>query len=198
MNTTNITEQSILMSNPLINDIIIAIAIFLLGLIIGRIVGKFVQRLLKDFKVDGTVQKTTGLKTSLERVLGSVISYAIYFIFFIIALNYVGITSIILNVLSIAVIVILAISLILTIKDSVPNMIAYNTITKHKHVQIGDRIRLDSVEGVIENISLFETIIKTDLGDRIHIPNSIFLKEKFVRKARKKERICKRCSKSKR
>ncbi len=186
MNTTNLAEQSLLMSNPLVNNIIIAIAIFLLGLIIGRIVGKLVEKIFKDFKVDGAVKKTTGLKTSLEQITGTIISYAIYFIFLIIALKYVGITSLLLNVLSICIILILAISLVLTIKDNVPNIIAYNTLKKRKSIIVGDCITIDAVDGIVENISLFEVVVETKKGDVIHIPNSVFLKEKFVRKARKK------------
>lgn len=187
MNATNMSSQSILLSNPLVNNIIIAIAIFLLGLIIGRILGKLVEKILKDFRVDGTVRKTTGLKTSLERIAGSIISYGIYFIFFIIALNYVGITSLLLNILSIAIILILAISLILTIRDNIPNIIAYNALRKNKGLKIGDYITIKAVKGTVENMSLFEVVIKTDKEDRIHIPNSLFLQEQFTCKARKKK-----------
>ena len=49
-------------------------------------------------------------------------------IFLVIALNYIGVTSLILNILSIAVIIIVVISVILSIKDNIPNIIAYRAI----------------------------------------------------------------------
>ena len=56
--------------------------------------------------------------------LAILFSYFIYFIAIIMALNQVGLTSAILNMLSGAVILLILISMILAIKDFVPNMVA--------------------------------------------------------------------------
>jgi small-conductance mechanosensitive channel len=180
----NITSQSLLTSNQTINNIVIAIIIVLLGLLIGKVLGKVIERLLKEFRIDKTVKEKTGFNSSLQKIISNIVSYAIYFVFLIIALNQVGITSLLLNVLSIVVILILAISTILSIKDSVPNMIAHKRIKET--MKKGDKITLgNSVEGKIDEITLFETKLTTKSGDEIYIPNSLFLKETHVKKAKK-------------
>lgn len=182
----NITKEGILNSNPFFNNLLIAIVWILLGLILGKILGKIVERILRDFQVDQAVQSQTGIKNNLHRVVGGIVSFAIYLVFFIIALNQVGITHLLLNVISIAVVIVLVISTILSIKDAVPNIIAYRQIVKT--IKVGDHIKINSVDGEIIETTVFETKIKAKSGDEIHVPNRLFLKEAHIRRARKDAR----------
>lgn len=187
MNATNISSQSLVFSNPIINNILIAIIIFFLGLIIGRIAGRLVTRIIKQFEIDSTVKKRTGVKTSFSNAGGNIVSFIIYFVFLIIALNYVGITSLLLNIISIILIIVLAISAFMGVKESVPNMVGARKI--RKTVSVGDKIKIGTVEGHIEAITALETRILTKKGDLIHIPNSLFLKEKYTsRKSKRKNK----------
>lgn len=187
MNNSTIASQ-LTTFNPIINDLVIAVVIFVFGLILGRILGKIVEKILKDFSLDPTIKKTTGLSWSFEKIIGGIVTYSIYFVFLIIALNYIGITSLLLNILSIAIITILTISTILTVKDSIPNLIAHRKLVRHDGVKKGDKIVINKVEGTIEEITLFEVRVSTKHGDVIFIPNALFLEEPYTRGARKRKK----------
>ena len=182
----NITGNGLFGPDSLVNIIIVAVVIFLVGLILGRVLGKLVERILREFRVDKTVKDKIGVNTSMQKLASGIVSYSIYFVFLIIALNYVGITSLLLNVISIIVIALLAISLLLSVKDSIPNMLAFRRI--NRSVKIGDKIKINNVEGVVEDMTLFETKLVTKGGDEIHIPNSLFTKETHIKRANRKKR----------
>lgn len=184
----NLTSQSLLVSNQLINKIVIAILIFFVGLIIGRIVGKLIEKLIRNFSIDKTLQQKTGMKINLYKFLGNTVSFGIYIIFLIIGLNYIGITHLILNILAILVIFILAVTVFLSLKDSIPNIVAYSAMTKYKSIRIGDKIKFDTVEGKVKEMNFLETVLETDKGDRIHIPNRVFTREAHVQKQMKKHK----------
>jgi small-conductance mechanosensitive channel len=188
MNTSigNFSTQSLLQSSEVINAIVVAIIIFVVGLILGRVAGKFIERLLREFQVDKTVKNKIGVSTSVQRMVGGIVSFSIYFVFAIIALNYVGITSLLLNVLSIVVILVLFISAILSLKDALPNILAYTQI--RKNVKEGDVIAVKTVEGTVQKINLLATVITTKQGDEILIPNVLFLKETHIKRAKKKSK----------
>ncbi len=185
MNTSlgNLSAQTFLQTNPIINKLIVAIIIFFVGLIIGKVLGKLAEQILREFRVDKTVKDKIGVRTSLQKLVGNIISYSIYFVFFIIALNYVGITVLLLNILSIVVILVLFISAILGIKDAVPNMMAYRHV--QKNIKEGDSIVIKSVAGIVQEITIFSTTVQTKVGDEIIIPNSLFLKETNIKRAKK-------------
>ncbi len=185
-NISNSTMQNISNSGLLINKLVIAIAIFLLGLIVGRIVGKLLGKFLKEFKVDSLVKKHSNIKFSVEKFVIGFVSLLFYILFFIIALNYLGITSFILNILSFIIVVVIFLAIIFSIKDSLPNIFAYRTITKH--LSVGNRIEFPNVKGKIIDITLLETIVETSSDDLIYIPNRLFLREIFIKKVRKKSK----------
>lgn len=185
INITNTTTDALMASHTLVNEIVIAIAIFLIGLIIGRIIGKLVGRFIKGVGLDDFAKKHSKIKFSFEKLSSGFISFIIYIIFLIIALNYIGITSLILNVLSSVIIIIIAIIVVLSIRDSVPNIIAFRKIIRNSSVKIGDTVEFDNVKGVVKEINAFETQIENKDKDMIHVPNSMFVTHIFKRKKRK-------------
>jgi len=187
-NITNTTKNALMASHTIVNNIVIAIAIFLIGLIIGRIIGKLVGRFIKSIGLDDFAKKHSKIKFSFEKLSGGFVSFVIDLIFLIIALNYVGVTSLILNVLSFVIIIIISIAIILSIRDSVPNIIAFRKITKNNSVKVGDTVEFDNVKGVVKQINAFETQIENKNEDIIHVPNSMFVTHIFKRKKRKVSR----------
>ncbi|MEA3399192.1 MAG: mechanosensitive ion channel [Patescibacteria group bacterium] len=186
--TINITNQSLLNQNPLITNIVLAMIIFFIGLIVGRILSRLIERIFKNFGVDNTVRQTTGLKMSFQKFLSNLVSYASYIIFFIIALNQVGITHLLLNIVIIVIVLVILTTIIFSLKDKIPNMIAYRTLRKQKALKIGDEIMFKTAKGKILEINVYETIIQTDKKDLLHIPNILFIKESFVQKKINKHR----------
>lgn len=187
----NTTSQSLVIVNDIVTTIVVGIIIFLVGLILARIASKLTQKILRDFSLDGTVKKKIGIKTSFERFISSSVFFIVMMIFLIISLNYMGVTSLVINILSIALILVVLISLLLAIKENVPNIIAYRAIRQREMVVEGDTISINGADGVIDEISWFQTkILKGD--DVLYIPNSLFITKEFTRKKRSKKSIAKK------
>ena len=159
----------------------VALVILLIGLILGRVLGRFLKKFLHEIELDKLAKKA-GVKFSLESVLSQILTYIIYFFTVIWALNELGLTTTILNMVSAAALVLIIISFLIAIKDFLPNMIAGFFIYQKGIIKVGDKIKIDKLEGKVSKISLVETEITTKKGDTIFVPNSSITKREFVRK----------------
>jgi len=166
-------------STFLFGKLIVAVVILLIGFIFGRLVSKIIYRVLNEIELDKTLKKV-GINFALEKAISSIFSYIIYVISIILALNELGLTTTILNIISVAAIIFIILSVLIAIKDFIPNLISGFIILKNKTVKEGDLIVIDNIEGKVKNISLIETEIKTKKGDIIHIPNAALTKKEFI------------------
>ena len=106
------------------SQIVLAVIILLIGFTIGKIFGKFLQKVLHEASLDRTLERTLHVRTFAEEILGMLITYFVYFVAVVMAINQLGLTKTILFILSAAIIVLLTISAILAIKDLMPNIFA--------------------------------------------------------------------------
>lgn len=163
------------------SKMLVAALILLIGIIIGRLVGKLVEKILSELEINRILKKATNIDMALEKVVSKFISYFIYFITVIMALNQLNITTTILQMLSAAVILILIISIVLAVKDFIPNAFAGFYIYRNKFLREGESIRVKGMEGKIIHINLVETKIETKEGDIVYIPNSALTKTEVVK-----------------
>jgi small conductance mechanosensitive channel len=178
----NVSQTMNLMNNlfsKFFIKFIIAIIILLIGFIIGRIVEKILQRILHEIELNKNLKKT-GIELSLEEIISSFVKYFIYFIAVIWALTEIGLTTTVLNMISAVVLLLILISLILAIKDFLPNALAGFLIYQKGMFRKGDKISVKNIEGTVEKISLIETKIKTKKGDTIYVPNSLITKKEVL------------------
>lgn len=163
-----------------LNRVVIAAVVLLLGFIFGKVIGRIVHKLLREVELDKFF-RSAGLKISVEEILSTFVSYMIYFFSVVMALDQLGLNTLVFNTLAIGVMAIIAASVLLAIKDTIPNIFAGLVIhTKHL-LRKGDRIRLGNFKGKISEVNLIETKIETRTGDVVFIPNSAVLKERIVR-----------------
>jgi len=160
---------------------IVSIIILLIGLIVGRILGKIIHKVLHEIELNNILKKATGLKLSLEEIISSFISYFIYFIFIIIALEKLGLGAIVLNIVAGGIMVVIILSVFLSLKDFAPNCIAGIMIYRKGFIKEGDFIKVKGIEGKITHISLIETRVETKKKDIISIPNSILTKNEVIK-----------------
>lgn len=161
---------------------IVAVIIILIGFIIGRILGRLTHKFLKEIELNNILKKAS-INAKLEEVISHFVTYFIYFITVIWALNEMGLTVTILNLISIAALIIIIISILLAIKDFIPNAFAGLRILRKERIKEGSKVIIDSIDGKVKKITLLETIIETKKGDKIHIPNAtLFKKELIIKK----------------
>lgn len=171
-------------------DILIAVIILLIGFILAKLLSKVVQKVLNSLEVDKIAKKATRIEMGLEKAAGTFIKYFIYFIAIIMALNQLNITTTILQMFSAAILIIVIISVVLAIKDFVPNTFAGFYLYRNKFIKEGETIRVKGIEGTVKHINLVETKIETKEGDLVYIPNSALTKTEIikVKRSQKKER----------
>lgn len=177
---SNAAENIMNFLSGIILQIIVAIIILLIGFILGRVAEKLVNRMLHEVDMDKML-KAAGSKFSLENFLSKSLKYLIYFIFIIFALNQLGITATILYIVLVAILIVLIISTFFGIKDFIPNFFAGISIYRKKYILVGEKIRVNDVEGEVIQVNLTETRLRTKKGDIIYFPNSTLMKSKIVK-----------------
>ena len=150
-------------------------------MIIGKIIGRILQKVLHEFQTDKALKNAAGIHFSIEHLMGALLTYFIYFIAIIMALNQMGLTSVILNMLSGAVILLILISIILAIKDFVPNMVAGIFIFQKEIIKKGDIISFDKIKAKVLETTLIETKLESKSKDTIYIPNSALIKKEITK-----------------
>ena len=123
--------------------------------------------------------KKSGIKIDPEILTENVVKYLGYLGTFIIALNYLGITPVILNIIFIGMIIIVILTLFLSLKDFVPNIIAGIHLISIDKLKKGDQIKIGDISGKVSEISLTETTLVNN-GNKIIIPNSTVMKEQII------------------
>lgn len=172
--------------SPLLNNVVIAVFTFFIGLIVGRVAGKLTSRTLHSFGVDKTLKEAIGVSVSFEGLLEVGVSYVTYFIFFVVSLNQLGLTQWVLIGISGFAGLIGVIAMVLALKDVLPNAVSGLLVMARKFPQKGDRVRIDSVEGKVEELTLLETRIKTKKGDIISFPNRQLIRSKVEKLSKSK------------
>jgi hypothetical protein len=185
LGTINITTNQLLEPSPLINNILIALLIVFLGLVLGKVAGRIIRRLFIDFQVDTAVKEKINARVSLQKIFSGIVEYTTYIAFSVWALNIIGITSLLLNIIEIVLAILIISTIVFSLRDALPNIVARRTITRKKLVKEGDYVEFKTTKGVIKNINASEVIIEENNGDLIHIPNILFIKEPFIQRKRR-------------
>ncbi len=165
--------------------LVAAVAILLIGIVVGRFIGKLVQKVLRELEVNKILKEEAGVKMPVEAFAGNVVSYLVYFIAVILALNQIGLSTTILYIVLIIVLLLVIVFIFLAIKDFIPNVTAGMFLHQKESFKIGDEIKVGSVEGKIIEVGLIETKVKVNSGDIIVVPNSIFTKNVVLIKKKK-------------
>ncbi len=170
-------------AHGVMNTIAAAVISLLIGFIIGKVLGKLAQRALHEVDVNRILKKA-GVQFGMEELLGHVVEYFIYFIAIVIALDQLGVTTIVLYAIAAAVLLVLASAFLLSIKDFVPNFIAGIRLAYRKYFSVGDTVTVGSVTGKVKNVGLLETTLESKTKDIIHLPNTTLITQEVRVKKR--------------
>lgn len=169
---------------PIVNKVIVALLVLLLSFIFGKIIGKIVHRILQEIEFNKIINFASGLRLNLDDFIGRVLSMIIYFIGIMWALTILGFEKFVANLLIISVFVVIIASLLLTIRDFIPNMMAGFKLYRKNSIQEGAKITYDGITGTVLEHTLTNTRIKTAQKDILYIPNSLLLSKGFKKHGR--------------
>lgn len=159
-------------------DILVAIVILLAGFGLGILAKKMIQRLLKEIELNRIMGKV-GVTHNLEAIISTIIMYIIYLVTIVFFLRQLNIESIVLYIVVGAVLMLILLTILVGLKDIIPNFVGWLFIQKKGKIKEGRRIEVREIEGRVERIGFLETEIMTERGDVLYVPNSLFLKSKF-------------------
>lgn len=166
---------------PVFTDVVLALIVLLFGIIVSRIVGKFIQTILHGFELNKTLKQRLNVQMRLEQFFGTTITYVLYFITLVLVLDILQLTGIIAYLAGVILITIIAMSILLSIKDFLPNFMAGLLLQRRKRARIGAHIQFRGIKGKIIQRTLLETRVETEKGDIFNIPNSLFMKEVMIK-----------------
>ncbi|HLP80002.1 MAG TPA: mechanosensitive ion channel domain-containing protein [Acidobacteriota bacterium] len=181
----NTTNESVL---PLAADAIVgslvtkflwALLILFCGIFLGKLVQRLIHKVLLELEVNKFIEQTTHLQIRFDEIIASFLGKLIYIFAILIALNSLGVTSTIINILSIGVMALALILIVLGIKDFIPNLISGIILHKKRYLAEGDSVEIDRIKGTVTSFELLETQVQTKNGDILHIPNSYLIKSKI-------------------
>jgi small conductance mechanosensitive channel len=165
---------------PVFTKVLLAAVIIFVGLVVGKLAGRAVQKVLAELDLDSHVRRTTGLGVRLEKLISAAIQYLIYIVFVIWALQTVGLGAVVLNILSAGIIFIIFAALILSIRDLLPNAAAGLILYYKGYVKKDDWVEVDNIAGRVLDIDLTEIRIETRTKDILYVPNSVFLRKRYL------------------
>src|SRR3989338_6073164 len=160
------------------NQIIVSIVILLAGFGLGILVKKILFKLFKEIELNNIMSKV-GVMTDLEKWVSSILSYVVYLLTIVLFLDQLGIESIVLYLISGAILMLVILTALVGLKDIIPNFIAWLVLQKRGKIKPGTRVEIREIAGVVEKVGFLETEIRTDNDDILYVPNSLFLKSKL-------------------
>jgi len=138
--------------------VLIAVVIFIVGRWIANLITKMVKRAMAKADVEET----------LSNFLGNLIYYVLLVAVVIATINQVGIqTTSLLAVLGAA-----GLAIGLALQGSLSNFAAGVMIVGFRPYKVGDFIEAGGVTGVVEQVQIFTTIMRTGDNKKIIVPNS--------------------------
>ncbi|EDY85305.1 MscS Mechanosensitive ion channel [gamma proteobacterium HTCC5015] len=147
-------------------EVITPYAVNLVVAILIYVVGKWVAK--RILTLIGKMMDSRGMDDALKDFLSSILSVLFSFVVVLVALEQLGVdTTSLLALLGAA-----GLAVGLALKDSLSNFAAGVMLILFKPFKLGDYVEAGGTAGVIEKISVFNTIMKTPDNKEVIVPNA--------------------------
>lgn len=171
----------------IINRYVIAVVILFSGFVLGNILAKIVKKFLHEIELNNFLKSVSNVDIQIEEIISMFVKFLVYFIFVIYVLNYLNLSTIIINVLLIVVLVIVGFSVIVSVRNFLPDFFAGMAISKRKLIYEGDFIEIDGITATIKKIDPTSIQLLTKDNELIFYPASQFLRKKLKILPKKEE-----------
>ncbi|MBN1785612.1 MAG: mechanosensitive ion channel [Candidatus Methanofastidiosa archaeon] len=151
-------------------NVVVALVIMILGFIIAEKIVASIEMYLKESRMPSNQFFTVGIR------------YFIYIVAFIMALSQLRISTDVLLIVAGAISFFGCIFVIIGARDISNNFFSGLEIIWYKTVRVGDNIKTSEIEGVIEEIGIINTIIKSKDGEYLVVPNRKLANEVITKK----------------
>jgi len=144
--------------HTLFTKVSIAFLMLFIGFIIAKLAGKIAKRVLAEAELN-RILTSAGFKP-LSDAFGVIIEYIIYTITIFVILHQFGLTAIVLSILGVVGIIIVLFSILLSVRDFVPNAVAGLFIRKRLKMFLGKKVQIGNVSGRLEHVGIVNSILR--------------------------------------
>jgi len=159
--------------------LLVGLVIFLIGITIGKLLEKMTLAILKQIELNKQLRKA-GVRLQVEESIAYLLKYAAYIITILVVLNTLHLSALVANIVAAALLIVAFLSILLSIKDFIPNFIAGMAVYRKGIIHHGDKITYRTIEGVVSHAGLLEVKVLTPKGDELYIPTSVLIKSEFL------------------
>jgi len=169
--------------NPLVLKIVIAILIFFMGFVVGKILQRLIIKFFQISDLDKFFKKKTGIKLAPSLILSSIVSYFVYIVAIVMALNRLEIATTIITTIVIILIIVLILFVIFGMNDVFANLTSGVMIRFRGNIKPGDYIRIKDkrIEGYVISMNTLNIRIETKKDETVFIPNMVLFKSEIVK-----------------
>ncbi|GEK90804.1 mechanosensitive ion channel family protein [Alkalibacterium kapii] len=126
-----------------------------------------------------TIYDKYGLDRGLQASMNTFFHYSIITLAIVISLSSIGFNLTSLTVLA----SVLGVGIGFGLQNVMSNFISGLIILFERPIRVGDRVIIDDTIADVEEIKIRATVVRTRVNERMIIPNSYFLEEKFVNRS---------------
>ena len=134
----------------------IVVTIFL-GIILAKLLGKITKHVLEQAEINRLLRQS-GVQAIDERI-AKIVEYTIYAFAMLLILQELGLTRIVLGILIIAAAIVLTATILLAIRNFIPNMIHGPKVKKEYKDKIGKTVKIGSVKGKLLKIGIIQSVV---------------------------------------
>lgn len=160
-------------------DLAIAAIVLFTGLVAARVLSLLADVGLRKLKIDQALREGFGVPFKASSVASQVLLWGIAGVTVLATLKILGINAIVVTALAIFAIVVIAFSIVLALRDLVPNFIAGAEMHRKGFFSEGDSVVIDGERARVLEAGMLETILEQS-GMRIVIPNAMLLRREIV------------------
>ena len=162
-----------------LTDITLAVIVLFSGLVIARITSLLIDTGLRTVRFNDALREGFGIPFNVSGALSQFVLWSVSAITVLWALRIVGLSTIVVTALAILALVIIAFSIVITLRDLLPNFIAGVEMHRKGFFAEGDTVSLDGERARVLEAGLLETILERD-SIRIIIPNAMLLRREII------------------
>ncbi|HLC63367.1 MAG TPA: mechanosensitive ion channel domain-containing protein [Candidatus Nanoarchaeia archaeon] len=173
--------------NPSLGKIVASLAIILLGLVLGKFFGSLSRTILNELEANSLIKNKLKSNFNLEGYTYYIISFIVYLLAINLALKQLGITTIVLYIISGIALIAGILVIFFSIKGMLPNLVSGFNLAIYQPFKEKDTISIEEIqgkkfnlEGRIIKIKTTETLILSG-QQLIFIPNSVLTRNKVIR-----------------
>lgn len=157
----------------------VAVIVLLVSFVIGKLVSILLNKLFLEIQLDKNLHFLISKNLKISKLISNFARILIYALGILYSLNLLGILQYIVNVLGVIVLIAVFGSLILSVRDFLPNLVS--GFWTRKKLKEGDSVLIGDIQGEVESFDMLSLTLKSD-EDTLIIPYSVFQNKRLKKK----------------